>query len=98
MIEDGLLSELKEIQKQGISRDATAMQAIGYKELWDVPFGEPIEVATARLKQATRRYAKRQLTWFRRNEKIHWLTVDQTENFDSLLRESTNFIQNCDIM
>lgn len=98
MIAEGLMTELKEIQTRGISRDATAMQAIGYKELWDVPFGEPIEVAAERLKQATRRYAKRQLTWFRRNKKIHWLTVDRTENFDSLLLESTNFIQNCDIM
>lgn len=98
MLEDGLLEELRTIQEKGISRDATAMQAIGYKELWDVPFGEPLEVASDRLKQATRRYAKRQLTWFRRNRNIHWLTVDRAENFDSLLRESTNFIQNCDII
>lgn len=98
MLKDGLLDELKMIQTQGISREATAMQAIGYKELWDVPFGEPLEVAAERLKQATRRYAKRQLTWFRRNERIHWITADLAENFDAILRQSTDFIQNCDIM
>ncbi len=98
MLEDGLLEELKMIQAQGISREATAMQAIGYKELWDVPFGEPLEVAAERLKQATRRYAKRQLTWFRRNGRIHWIKADLAENFDAILRQSTDFIQNCDIM
>ncbi len=98
MIEAGLMEELQSVQAQGISRDATAMQAIGYKELWDVPFGEPLEIAVERLKQATRRYAKRQLTWFRRNQRIHWLSVDCAENFDSLLLESTSFIQNCDII
>lgn len=98
MLEQGLLEELKGIQQKGISREATAMQAIGYKELWDVPFGEPLELAADRLKQATRRYAKRQLTWFRRNPNIHWLEVDLAENFDALLRESTDFIQNCGII
>ncbi len=98
MLRDGLLEELAEIQRQGISRDATAMQAIGYKELWDVPHGEPIELASERLKQATRRYAKRQLTWFRRNSKIHWIEADAAENFDAIVQESTDFIQSCGIM
>ena len=98
MIENGLLEELKDIQNQGIARTATAMQAIGYKELWDVPNGEPIELATDRLKQATRRYAKRQLTWFRRNNKIHWIETDLAENFDVIVQKSTDFIQSCGIM
>lgn len=98
MLRDGLMAELEEIQKQGILQEATAMQAIGYKELWDVPGGEPIEAASERLKQATRRYAKRQLTWFRRNKKIHWIEADLAESFDAIVQESTDFIQSCGIM
>jgi len=98
MLASGLLEELAEIQKKGIQRTATAMQAIGYKELWDVRNGEPVAVASDRLKQATRRYAKRQLTWFRRNKKIYWIEADLAENFDAIVQESTGFIQSCGIM
>ncbi|MBQ3055311.1 MAG: tRNA (adenosine(37)-N6)-dimethylallyltransferase MiaA [Oscillospiraceae bacterium] len=98
MLADGLVEELIKIQRKGIAQNATAMQAIGYKELWDVPNGEPVELASERLKQATRRYAKRQLTWFRRNSKIYWIEADLAENFDAIIQESTDFIQSCGIM
>ena len=55
------------------------MQAIGYKEMAAAIRGEcSVKQAAERIKQASRNYAKRQLTWFRRNEAIRWLYVDET--------------------
>ncbi|MBQ8931502.1 MAG: tRNA (adenosine(37)-N6)-dimethylallyltransferase MiaA, partial [Ruminiclostridium sp.] len=60
----------------------TAAQAIGYKELLPYLKGsEELETCVERLKQETRKYAKRQLTWFRKDERIHWIKV--TDNTDS---------------
>ena len=83
MVENGLLEEIKNLLAEGIPQKCTAMQAIGYKEFLDVSAGLcTIEEAIAMVQQASRRYAKRQLTWFRRNPQIHWLrrsTGEQTE-------------------
>ena len=79
MLENGLLEEAKEAyaQKSG----ATSVQAIGHKEFFEYFDGEiTLEDATERLKTETRRYAKRQLTWFRRNEKINWISADETDD------------------
>ena len=74
MVKDGLLDEIREILSSGIPEKATAMQAIGYKEFIDAMAGRStMEEAIAQVQQSSRRYAKRQLTWFKRNEKIHWL-------------------------
>ncbi|MBQ2799086.1 MAG: tRNA (adenosine(37)-N6)-dimethylallyltransferase MiaA, partial [Ruminiclostridium sp.] len=60
----------------------TAAQAIGYKELLPYLKGsEELDTCVERLKQETRKYAKRQLTWFRKDERIHWIKV--TDNTDS---------------
>ena len=75
MLQQGLLEEIRELLNSGISADCTAMQAIGYKEFISAMNGTmTIEEAAEDLKQASRRYAKRQLTWFKRNKNIHWLT------------------------
>ena len=74
MVKDGLLDEIREVLSSGIPEKATAMQAIGYKEFIDAMAGRAtMEEAIAQVQQSSRRYAKRQLTWFKRNEKIHWL-------------------------
>ena len=74
MVKDGLLDEIREVLNSGIPEKATAMQAIGYKEFIDAMAGRStVEEAIAQVQQSSRRYAKRQLTWFKRNEKIHWL-------------------------
>ena len=74
MLEQGLLEEIRSLLDSGIPESATAMQAIGYKEFIDALRGRiPMEQAVSDLKQATRRYAKRQKTWFRRNRDIHWI-------------------------
>ena len=74
MFKDGLLDEIREVLNSGIPETATAMQAIGYKEFIDAMAGRAtIDEAIAKVQQSSRRYAKRQQTWFRRNERIHWL-------------------------
>lgn len=74
MLENGLLDEAKDFFEY---TNATAAQAIGYKELKPYLDGEvTLDEAEERLKQVTRNYAKRQLTWFKRNPEIHWLYPD----------------------
>lgn len=83
MLEAGLLEEAERVVSD--PRLKTARQAIGYKEL--APYFEgtaPLEECIENLKQATRRYAKRQLTWFRRNKSIHWLYPDEAASFEAL--------------
>ena len=76
MLEQGLVEEARRVLAQPNSK--TALQAIGYKELQPYFEGEiSLEQAAESLKQETRRYAKRQLTWFRREKKIHWIYPDE---------------------
>ena len=80
MLQMGLLDEIKALLADGISADCTAMQAIGYKEFVAVLRGEgSVADAAAMVQQSSRRYAKRQLTWFRRNKNIRWLIRDREE-------------------
>ena len=74
MVEDGLIDEVKELLEKGYDKSLTAMQGIGYKEFYAYFDGEQSLSETLELiKMNSRRYAKRQLTWFRRNKSIHWL-------------------------
>ena len=75
MLETGLMEEIQGLLASGIPARATAMQAIGYKEFVDALEGRcTLEQAADQVRQSSRRYAKRQLTWFRRNSAMHWLT------------------------
>ena len=75
MLEAGLLEEIKALLASGIPEKATAMQAIGYKEFVSALHGEcTIGEAADQVRQSSRHYAKRQLTWLRRNKNIHWIT------------------------
>ncbi|MFR7479037.1 MAG: hypothetical protein ACLUUJ_09410, partial [Acutalibacteraceae bacterium] len=75
MMEQGLLQEAKALY--GTPCAGTAAQAIGCKELFPYFSGDTSLIeATEKIKQGTRRYAKRQLTWFHREERIHWLYLD----------------------
>ncbi|MCR4563726.1 MAG: tRNA (adenosine(37)-N6)-dimethylallyltransferase MiaA [Clostridiales bacterium] len=79
MLSDGLVEEAK--QFLSLNDTKTANQAIGIKELKPFFNGEiSLEEAVEKIKQETRRYAKRQLTWFNRNESIKWIYADETEN------------------
>lgn len=76
MMAQGLADEVRRLLDSGVPANATAMQAIGYKELTAYLRGEGrLEDAVAAIQQASRRYAKRQRTWFRRNAKIHWIEL-----------------------
>lgn len=78
MMEQGLLDEVKKLQKRGFHAGMTAMQAIGYKELFQVLEGNvPLEIAVDQIKQGSRKYAKRQLSWFRRNERVRWFDTSE---------------------
>ena len=75
MLEMGLEQEIRNLLASGIPATCTAMQAIGYKEFLDAMKGLcTIEEAADQVRQSSRRYAKRQLTWFKRNPNMNWLT------------------------
>ncbi len=85
MLQLGLLGEVQELMQRGISPRATAMQAIGYKEFFAVAQGQcTLQEAVALVKQRSRNYAKRQLTWLRRNAQLQWLRLTGEEDFDTI--------------
>lgn len=93
MLEQGLLEETRSLLEQG-KITGTAAQAIGYKELLPYFSGEAeLEACVETLKQASRNYAKRQLTWLKRNPNIEWLSYDSSEEFEELVRRSTKIIR-----
>lgn len=94
MVRAGLLDEVKTLRSQGVPREATAMQAIGYKEvIRALEEGLPIEGAVDEIKLRSKQYAKRQLTWFRREPDIQWITWEKTPDFSSALQISISFLQ-----
>ena len=85
MVESGLLEEARRFLESPEEK-ATAMQAIGYKELAPYFADEiSLEEAVESIRRETRRYAKRQLTWFRRDPEIHWIEVDRFESWENVL-------------
>jgi len=97
MINDGLLTEIETLLAQGIPEKCTAMQAIGYKEFVSALHGQcSVSDAVAQVQQASRHYAKRQLTWFRRNQAIHWLTRLPGEDTDKILLKARPFLTDFD--
>ncbi|MEG0852523.1 MAG: tRNA (adenosine(37)-N6)-dimethylallyltransferase MiaA [Angelakisella sp.] len=92
MLKEGLLDEARLALSMQLS--PTAAQAIGYKEF--IPYFEgrqSLEEATAVLKQQTRNYAKRQLTWFKREEGIHWLMLDNYNCYEELVAEAVSLVK-----
>ena len=86
MLEMGLIDEIKDLLASGIPAKATAMQAIGYKEFVAALNGEcTIEEAADQVRMFSRRYAKRQLTWLRRNKDIHWLIRETGQSSEEIL-------------
>lgn len=74
MLSDGLLDEVKRLKAMGCRRQMVSMQGLGYKELFDYLDGEcTLEEAVYRIKRETRHFAKRQLTWFKRERDVIWL-------------------------
>ena len=97
MLEQGLIEEIRQLLASGISAKCTAMQAIGYKEFVAALDGHAtIEEAADLVRQSSRRYAKRQLTWFRRNNSMHWLIRSTERGQEEILEEARRIIQESD--
>jgi len=99
MMIKGLENEVKTLLRMNVSRGCTSMQAIGYKEIADVILGEPdmggpldLSEAVDKIKMESRRYAKRQLTWLRRDDDVKWLTWENTPDMDHGLAEIMKII------
>ena len=97
MLEAGLLEEIRSLLESGVPETCTAMQAIGYKEFLPVLRGErALCDAAAEVCQSSRRYAKRQLTWFRRNQAIHWIVREEDEAPEEIIRQARQILQEFD--
>ena len=78
MLEEGLVEEVKKLMEMGCKRESTAMQGLGYKEIIAYLLGEiTLDEAVYLIKRDTRHFAKRQLTWFRREKDVIWVEKDQ---------------------
>lgn len=92
MVENGLIEEAKQIYKMNPSK--TARGAIGYKEVVLYLRGLfTLKEAINKIKMETRRYAKRQITWFKRNKSIKWFYVDDYNDYDSLLIDVAEYLE-----
>ena len=90
MMEQGLVEEVRGVLARGIPPTCTAMQAIGYKEMVQaVRTGGDVVAAAEEVKLRSRQYAKRQLTWFRRDQTTHWHLWGSEPDFQEALRAST---------
>ena len=93
MLEQGLEQEIRELLRSGIPAKCTAMQAIGYKEFLDAMNGLcTIAEAADQVRHSSRRYAKRQLTWFRRNKSMNWLTRYPGDGQEEILQKARQVI------
>jgi len=95
MIEEGLINEVEELYNEGYDKSYQSMQAIGYKEIIDYIEGNTTKEEAVRLiKRNTRRFAKRQITWFKPDDRIKWVDItDYKENYQSLLNEIMLYIK-----
>jgi len=97
MLQQGLIDEIRALLAEGVPENCTAMQAIGYKEFVDAIRGRSsMETATALVQQSSRKYAKRQLTWFRRNPAIHWLRREANEGSSQILKKARQILAESD--
>ena len=97
MLEMGLVQEIQDLLSSGIPEKCTAMQAIGYKEFVAALDGQcTIEEAADEVRKSSRHYAKRQLTWFRRNKDIRWITRKADSSPEEILRCARQIIRESD--
>ena len=97
MLEMGLLEEIRGLLASGIPEKCTAMQAIGYKEFVAALDGCcTVAEAADQVRQSSRRYAKRQLTWFRRNPSMHWLIRREGQSNGEILEQARQVLNQND--
>ncbi len=88
MLEEGLVEEVRNLKAMGCTKDMVSMQGLGYKEILEYLEGDcTLEDAVYRIKRDTRHFAKRQLTWFRREEDVTWIPVEEKQQtLDKMLQ------------
>lgn len=97
MAENGMVEECRTVYDN--EKLGTVCQAIGYKEL--IPYFEKnadLESCLDKIRQSSRRYAKRQLTWFRRDERIHWIYLDEIYNFNEFIEMCKKIVAKSEIL
>ena len=93
MMARGLEGEVRRLLADGVPQDCTAMQAIGYKEIAAAILeGRPVSQGAEEVKLRSRQYAKRQRTWFRRNQSAHWFEWEKIPDFSAALAFSTELV------
>ena len=100
MVENGLIQEVKELLNSGCNKDMVSMQGIGYKEVVEYLEGKlSLDETKELIKKNTRHFAKRQLTWFRREKKVNMINIDQF-NYDKqlILKNILNILKEKDIV
>ena len=97
MLEDGLIREIEALLERGIPAKCTAMQAIGYKEFLSYLDGQcSLQEAKTQVQQASRNYAKRQLTWFRKNKAIHWIYRKDGQTNSEIVQVARQILEDSD--
>jgi tRNA dimethylallyltransferase len=88
MIEKGLVEEVKSILEKGYDKFLNSLNTVGYKEIIQYLEGEILlERAIELIKRNTRRYAKRQITWFRKDDRIHWFDINEIKELDLIVKK-----------
>ena len=94
MLEAGLEQEVHGLLEQGVHPDCQSMQSIGYRQMvWYIDAGMPYDDAVEKLKQATRNFAKRQLTWYKKMPYIHWLTLAAEPDYGEAVAQIEALLQ-----
>ena len=94
MVERGLVEEVRRLKDMGYTKDMVSMQGLGYKEILDVFDGVyPLAEAVERIKRDTRHFAKRQITWFKRERDVIWLNKQDYENEDQILMRMSKLLK-----
>lgn len=94
LLEQGLLEEVEGLLRMGLTEEHISMKGIGYKELIHYLKGEyDLPAAIEKIQQNTRHYAKRQLTWFRRYDRIYWFNLSEYQNKDQALEDMITWLK-----
>lgn len=95
MLADGLENEVRSLLAAGVPEDAQSMKSIGYRQmLWYINGQMPYDEAVDKLKQATRNFAKRQVTWYKRMPYIKWFDIDERLDYDAVISNMCLLIKN----
>jgi tRNA dimethylallyltransferase len=95
MLAMGLIDEVNQLKKMGLTEKDNALNTVGYKEVLDHQNGKfDFDTMVEKIKTNSRRYAKRQLTWFRKDGRIVWLNIDEFETNEDLTNQILSLIKN----